>query len=74
MLPLRRSSPQLDLSGWTLTTKVSASETVRFRVGFVRVGRAVAQVTFAPSPQDDMTDASFRSLLVRAGDRLRELG
>ena len=71
---VRRSSPRLDLSGWTLTTKVSASETVRFRVGFVRVGRAVAQVTFAPSPQDDMTDASFRSLLVRAGDRLRELG
>lgn len=70
----RRSSPQLDLSTWILTTKVSSSENVRFRVGFVRVGRTVAQVTFAPSPEDDMTDAGFRSLLVRSGDRLRELG
>jgi hypothetical protein len=71
---LRRSVPQLDLSSWTLSTKVSASTAVRFRVGLVRVGRTVAQVTFAPSPEDDVTDASFRTLLIRAGDRLRELG
>jgi hypothetical protein len=70
----RRSTPQLDLSSWTLTTKTSESESVRFRVGFVRVGRTVAQVTFAPAPRDDMTEAGFRSLLVRSGDRLRELG
>jgi hypothetical protein len=71
---LRRSTPQLDLSTWILTTKVSSSENVRFRVGFVRAGRAVAQVTFAPAPADDMSDSGFRSLLVRSGDRLRELG
>jgi len=70
----RRSSPQLDLSSAVLTTRISTRENVRFRVGFVRVGRTVAQVTFAPSPRDDMTEAAFRSLLVRSGDRLRELG
>ena len=47
---------------------------MRFRVGFVRVGRTVAQVTFAPAPADDMSESGFRSLLVRSGDRLRELG
>jgi hypothetical protein len=47
---------------------------VRFRVGFVRVGRTVAQVTFAPSPRDDISEANFRALLIRSGDRLRELG
>lgn len=69
-----RESPQLDLSSWLLTTKVSRSENVRFRVGFVRVGPTVAEVTFAPAPSDDVTEAAFRSLLVRSGDRLRELG
>jgi hypothetical protein len=71
---LRRGAPQLDLSTWILTTKVSSRENVRFRVGFVRVGRTVAQVTFAPAPADDMTESGFGSLLVRSGDRLRELG
>lgn len=71
---LRRSVPQLDLSTWIMTTTVSSSENVRFRVGFVRVGRTVAQVTFAPAPADDMSESGFRSLLVRSGDRLRELG
>ena len=47
---------------------------MRFRLGFVRVGRTVAQLTFAPSERDDMTETSFHSLLVRTGDRLRELG
>jgi DNA-directed RNA polymerase specialized sigma24 family protein len=68
-----RRSPQLEASTWALDTKVSAREAVPFRVGFVRVGRTVAEVTFAPSPSDDMTEAAFRSLLVRAGERLREL-
>jgi hypothetical protein len=69
-----RTSPQLDLSSWDLQTEVTDKQKVRFRLGFVRVGRTVAQLTFAPSPQDDMTSTSFHSLLVRAGDRLRELG
>jgi hypothetical protein len=64
----------MDLSGWNLSTEISDDETVRFRVGFVRVGRTVAQVTFAPSPRDDISEANFRALLIRSGDRLRELG
>jgi DNA-directed RNA polymerase specialized sigma24 family protein len=71
---VRRGSPQVDLSGWNLSTEISDDETVRFRVGFVRVGRTVAQVTFAPSPRDDISEANFRALLIRSGDRLRELG
>jgi DNA-directed RNA polymerase specialized sigma24 family protein len=71
---LRRGSPQVDLSSWNLATEVSDAVDVRFRVGFVRVGRTVAQVTFAPSARDDMSETAFRSLLVRAGDRLREIG
>ena len=37
-------------------------------------GSAVAQLTFAPTPSHDMTATGFHSLLVRSGDRLRELG
>ncbi len=63
-----------DLSTWGLETEVSAHEKVRFRVGFVRVGSRVAQLTFAPAPHDDMSPRQFHDLVVRAGDRLRELG
>jgi hypothetical protein len=59
---------------WTLDTEVAEDQTVRLRVGFVRSGRHVAQLTFAPSAADDMTDAQFDALLVRAGERLGELG
>ena len=67
-------SPQLDLSSWDLQTEISDKQKVRFRLGFVRVGNTVAQLTFAPAPSDDMTATGFHSLLVRSGDRLRELG
>jgi hypothetical protein len=70
----RQTSAGLDRSSWQLRTEVTDSTTVRFRVGFVRVGRTVAQLTFAPSSRDDISDPRFESLLVRAGDRLRELG
>jgi DNA-directed RNA polymerase specialized sigma24 family protein len=70
----RRRSPALDLSSWDLQTEVNDKQKVRFRLGFVRVGRTVAQLTFAPAPSDDVTATTFRALLVRAGDRLRELG
>jgi hypothetical protein len=62
-----------DLSTWTLETEVSAHETVRFRVGFVRVANRVAQLTFASGPHDDISGADFRDVVVRAGDRLHEL-
>ena len=63
-----------DMSTWDLRTEVSKDRVVTFRLGFVRVGRTVAQLTFAPSPSDDMTGSGFHALVVRAGDRLRELG
>ena len=72
--PRRQRTSTLDLSTWDLRTEVAKDRSVRFRLGFVRVGRTVAQLTFAPSPADDMTATSFHALLVRAGDRLRELG
>ena len=46
---------------------------MRFRVGFVRMGRTVAQVSFVSAPRDDITAARFQALVVRAGDRLHEL-
>jgi len=70
----RQRTSTLDLSTWDLSTEVAKDRSVRFRLGFVRVGRTVAQLTFAPSPADDVTATSFHALLVRAGDRLRELG
>jgi DNA-directed RNA polymerase specialized sigma24 family protein len=70
----RQRTSSLELSTWDLSTEVANDRSVRFRLGFVRVGRTVAQLTFAPSPADDVTATSFHALLVRAGDRLRELG
>jgi hypothetical protein len=61
-------------STWHLETEVSERRAVRFRVGFVRMGRAVAQLTFVSAPRDDIRGSDFRALTVRAGDRLRELG
>jgi DNA-directed RNA polymerase specialized sigma24 family protein len=58
---------------WGLETEVSENRSVRFRVGFVRVGDKVAQLTFVAAPDDDLSTDSFRALVIRAGDRLREL-
>lgn len=68
-----RRLPGLDASAWDLTTKVSATRDVRFRLGFVRVGRRVAQLTFTPADTDDVSPSAFDALLRRAGDRLREV-
>jgi len=70
----RDPSSGSDLSTWDLETEVSTHEKVRFRVGFVRVADKVAQLTFAPAPRDDLSSTHFHDLVVRAGDRLRELG
>jgi hypothetical protein len=69
----RSSSAGLDASQWLLTTKVSSSEKVPFRVGYVRAGRSVAELRFTPTPGADLAEGVFGSLLTRAGDRLREL-
>jgi DNA-directed RNA polymerase specialized sigma24 family protein len=63
-----------DLSTWQITIELSEHASVPFRLGFVRVGTKVAQLTFASAPRDDMSGKHFHDLVVRAGDRLRELG
>ena len=62
-----------DWSSWDLRTEISERESVRFRVGFVRIGRTVAQLTFVSAPRYDIEGSRFRDLVQRAGDRLREL-
>ena len=63
-----------DWATWDLLTEISEKQQVHFRVGFVRVGRTVAHLLFVSAPDDDMSAKDFRTLLVRAGDRLLELG
>lgn len=63
----------LEVTTWDLETEVDADNTIRFRTGFVRAGRSVAQLTFTPAEGADMGSDEFRSLVVRAGQRLREL-
>ena len=62
-----------DASTWVLETEVSERESVTFRLGFVRVANMVAQVNFAPTARNDVSAGAFTDLVVRAGDRLREL-
>ena len=70
---VRDRNPEADWSAWDLRTEISEQEAVRFRVGFVRVGRTVGQLTFVSAPKDDIASQRFRALVRRAGDRLREL-
>ena len=69
----RKPSAGIDWSTWDLRTEISEKESIRFRVGFVRVGRTVAQLTFASAPRYDITPQRFQALVQRAGDRLGEL-
>lgn len=62
-----------DLSAWRFETQISDTTSVAFRVGFVRVGKVVARLTFVPTSKDDMDPATFEALVRRAGERLREL-
>lgn len=62
------------MASWSFATAVTRHKTVRFRIGFVRVGDTVAQLTFASAPHDTITVPDFRALVHRAGARLRELG
>lgn len=68
-----RRGAQADWTTWDQRTEISEREAVRFRVGFVRTGRTVAQLTFVSAPRDDIAGPRFQALVQRAGDRLREL-
>jgi hypothetical protein len=70
---VRNPKQGVDWSAWTLRTEISEREAVRFRVGFVRVGKTVSQLTFVSAPKDDIAGPRFEALVQRAGDRLREL-
>ena len=69
----RPSKSPIALFTWRMATEVSEDETVEFRVGFVRVRNKVAQLTFAPTDQNDVSGKAFGSLLTRAGERLQQL-
>lgn len=63
----------LDGSTWRLRTEVSENRDVVFDVGFVRRGRHVAQLLFVPAGRADLRPGDFRALVIRAGERLREV-
>lgn len=65
---------RLDGTTWRLGTELSESQEIVFDVGFVRNGASVAQVTFVPAGRADLPPGGFRALVVRAGQRLREIG
>ncbi len=63
-----------DASAWDLTTRVTGSSTVRFRLGLVRAGSRVAELSLSPVEGADLSSAAFDALLQRAGDRLAASG
>jgi DNA-directed RNA polymerase specialized sigma24 family protein len=73
LAPSQLREGPLDGSTWRLRTEVSESRDVRFDVGFVRRGNAVAQLLFVPTEQADLPPGGFRRLVIRAGQRLGEL-
>jgi DNA-directed RNA polymerase specialized sigma24 family protein len=70
---ITRANRRSDLSAWRFSTEVSDDVVVTFRIGFVRVGDRVAQLTFIPTARDDIRPAQFNALVQRAGERLHEV-
>ena len=59
---------------WRLENQVNQQqELVPFWMGVVQVGRYVAQVNLTPVGKYDVDQKTFESLVVRAGERLREV-
>jgi DNA-directed RNA polymerase specialized sigma24 family protein len=73
MAPSLLREGRLDGSTWRLRTELSENRDVRFDVGFVRRGNAVAQLLFVPTERADLRPGAFRRLVIRAGQRLEEL-
>ncbi|MFY0409063.1 hypothetical protein [Solicola sp. PLA-1-18] len=55
---------------WRVSFEVDADTTVYYRVGIVRRGTDVAQVSFSPTSAYDVGQDAFEALTVRAGERL----
>jgi DNA-directed RNA polymerase specialized sigma24 family protein len=71
-LRTRRVGP-FEVLSWRLEIALSEARDVQFEVGFVRRGAAVTQVTFVPAGRATLPPGAFDRLLVRAGQRLRQL-
>jgi hypothetical protein len=72
--PQRVRSPHLSIGRrWTMRFELGPERYLSYRMGLVRAGDRVAQVTFSPADRYDITAGAFERLLVRAGQRLDEL-
>lgn len=69
----RSTTKAWDLSVWRVENTIDEDRTVAFRIGFARVGRVVAKVTFVAAPRADLSAAEFESLVKRAAQRLRDV-
>lgn len=58
---------------WQLTFEVADGSSVTYRLGVVRNGDSVAQLTFSGTQTADVGEEPFAALVVRAGQRLEEL-
>lgn len=59
---------------WRLVNQLNKrDDTVSFWMGIIRVGSYVAQVNLTPVDRYDVSQATFRALVVRARDRLFEV-
>ena len=58
---------------WQLTFEVADGAEVSYRLGIVRVGARVAELSFSGTPDADIGDEAFAALVLRAGERLDEL-
>jgi DNA-directed RNA polymerase specialized sigma24 family protein len=68
-------SPADGYALWRLENQVNQQEdVVPFWMGVVRVGRYVAQVNLTPVGKYDVDATTFQALVVRARDRLHEVG
>ncbi|MGA9714742.1 MAG: hypothetical protein WBQ48_02810 [Aeromicrobium sp.] len=56
---------------WRVGLEVSKGDRAYYRVGIVRRGADVAQVTFTPADEFDMSKKVFTGITTRAGTRLR---
>ena len=57
---------------WEIDFATSQKNTIVYRVALIRVGSSVAQLTFTPSENVDLTPAEFNALADRAGRRLQQ--
>ena len=57
---------------WQIESAASENTSFVYRVGLVRVGETVAQVTFTPSDPYDVDQAAYVRLIERAGQRLAQ--